>query len=54
MSSERLKNYTNIFSVKDTNVLLLNEFFDHVIKTEEKDSLYEPLYNLSKKELKVL
>ena len=54
MLMKRLKNYADIFFVKDTNVLSLNELFNYVIKIKEKDSLYEPLYNLSEEELKVL
>ena len=49
-----LKNYADVFSVKDVDVLLLNGPFDHAIETEEKDPLYKPLYNLSEGELKVL
>ena len=48
-----LKDYTDIFSVKDTSVLLLNRPFDYTIKTEGKDPLYKPLYNFFKEELKV-
>ena len=53
-SLKRLKNYIDIFSVKDTSVLLLNRPFNHAIKTKEKDSSYELLNNLSEEELKVL
>ena len=51
---EGLKNYADVFSVEDAGVLLLNRPFDHAIKTEGKDPLYGPLYNLSEGELKVL
>ena len=51
---EGLKDYTDVFSVEDTSILLLNRPFDHAIETEGKDPLYGPLYNLSEGELKVL
>ena len=54
MLLKRLKNYTDVFFVKDISVLSLNKLFDHVIKIKEKDPLYELLYNFSEEELKVL
>ena len=54
MSLKRLKNYINIFFVKDISILLLNRPFNYIIKIKEKDLLYKLLYNLSEKELKIL
>ena len=51
---EGLEDYADVFSVKDAGVLPLNGPFNHAIKTEGKDPLYGPLYNLSEGELKVL
>ena len=51
---EGLEDYADVFSVEDTGVLLLNGPFNYAIKTEGKDPLYRPLYNLSEGELKVL
>ena len=49
-----LNDYINIFNKKSTGELSPNRLGDHTIKTNNKNPLYRPLYNLSARELEVL
>ena len=49
-----LNNYINIFNKEFAGELLFNYLGDHVIKINNKNPLYGPLYNLSTKKLEVL
>ena len=50
----KLNNYINIFNKKSTGELLFNHPKDHIIKINNKDPLYGPLYNLFIRKLEVL
>ena len=50
----KLNNYINIFNKEFINKLLFNYLGDYIIKINNKDFLYRPLYNLFVKELEVL
>jgi len=46
--------YKNVFSEVEVKCLSAHEKHDHVIDTNDKNSLYKSLYNLSDKELQIL
>ena len=46
--------YENVFSEVEVKHLSAHEKHDHVIDTNDENSLYKFLYNLSDKELQVL
>ena len=48
-----LNDYIDVFSEESAGKLLLNYLGDHVIKTNDKDFLYRPLYSLFIKKLEV-
>jgi len=48
-----LKEYKDVFLIKNVNKLLLHEIYDHAIETTAKSS-YESLYNLLNTELTIL
>ena len=52
--SNEFKNFENVFSKKQANILVSHQVNDHVIELENEESSYESLYNLSVKELKIL
>ena len=49
-----LSNYTDIFNKEFTGELPFNHPGNHAIKTDGKDLLYKPLYNLFTRKLEVL
>ena len=50
----KLNNYINIFNEEFAGELLFNHLRDYIIKINNKDPLYRPLYNLFVKKLEVL
>ncbi len=48
-----LKEYKDVFLIKNVNKLLLHEIYDHAIEITAKSS-YESLYNLLNTELTIL
>ena len=46
--------YENVFSVKNTDILLSHKVTDHTINLNKRESLYDLLYNLFNTELEVL
>ena len=50
----KYQNFDNVFSEKQINVLTFHQNVDHVIKLKKNESLYESLYNLFVKKLKIL
>ena len=52
--SNEFKNFKNVFSKKQANILVLYQVNDHVIELKDEESSYELLYNLSTKKLKIL
>ena len=49
-----LSDYINIFNKEFAGKLLFNHLRDYIIKIDDKDPLYRPLYNLFVRELEVL
>ena len=52
--SNEFKNFENVFSKKQANILVSHQINDHIIEFENEESSYESLYNLSIKKLKIL
>ena len=46
--------YENVFSVENADILLSHKVTDHTIDLNERESLYDSLYNLFNTELEVL
>ena len=54
LATNKINNYINIFNKEFVNKLLFNHLKDYIIKINNKNLLYGPLYNLSAKKLEVL
>ena len=50
----KYQNFDDVFSEKQTNVLTFHQNVDYIIKLKKNESLYELLYNLFVKKLKIL
>ena len=50
----KYQNFDNVFFEKQTNILTFHQNANHAIKLKKNELLYESLYNLSVKELKIL
>ena len=52
--SKKYAEYENVFSVENADILLSHKVTDHTIDLNERESLYDSLYNLFNTELEVL
>lgn len=51
---EKYTVYTDVFSTEKTEILSAHKISDHMIDLNDKNSLYNSLYNLFNAELRVL
>ena len=52
--SKKYEEYKNVFSVENADILLSHKVTDHTIDLNEREPLYDSLYNLFNIDLEIL